>query len=321
MKTSVVQPSGFKAGRVAYIALMVCFLCLLNVPSAFARTAIVVISRTNATYLEAYRAAKPILESKGFKVRGYPLSAMNKTALKDLSQNQGPVFIAIGSSAASNLHQRLPGNIPLTFCMVGNPEQLKLHQGRRVAGVSFNIPVTSKLKLVQDGLPKVKRIGLLYNSKSRTSVRMKIEVQQAMPAGLELAAVDLTAHASFAAALATLTKQDIDLLWTDLDSSVFNNHTIRAMLLNTIRKGIPVFGFSFGLVRSGAIIGVGVTPRQQGEQVAHLTARMVDDAQWKVGNLHLEPPNFGIAVNLRVANILKQKITPSVIDQADELSK
>ena len=89
------------------------------------------------------------------------------------------------------------------------------------------------------------------------------------------------------------------------DAAVYNDSTIRNILLATYRRGIPLIGFSSGYVKAGALCALISTPAQIAPQAAELIRQF--------NNTHALPPpqyphEFEVIVNESVANVLDLQI-------------
>lgn len=95
--------------------------------------------------------------------------------------------------------------------------------------------------------------------------------------------------------------QNSDVLFALPDSAIYNDSTIRNILLTTYRSGIPLIGFSTGFVKAGALCAVSSTPAQIAAQAATLIRQF--------GESHLlpaaqYPQEFEVTINEQVANSL-----------------
>jgi ABC-type uncharacterized transport system substrate-binding protein len=133
--------------------------------------------------------------------------------------------------------------------------------------------------------------------------------------------VDVAEHDSFADAVTALLRHRPGIVWTYLDPELYNSARIRSLLLAALRQGVPVFGFSVPSVRAGALLGVGIEPAEQGEQLAQLRE------QWSRADPTLKstvrgretahrPPRSRIAVNRIVAEQLGIDLSESILNEA-----
>ena len=310
-------------GQIANISVIAVLIALMFFSSSPAHAqeenVIAVISEQKSQYLSTYTHAREILAEKGFKVQGYLLASLNKANLDALAKRPSVRFMAIGSQAARVLNKQLPRKLQLTYCMVSDPASHGLTHGRRIAGVSIDVPVRKQFDLIRQAKPATERVGMIYDSRNTMSKKLLEMAKADLPAGWELAAFDLAAFDGIPEAINALFNQPVDIVWTGLDDAVYNAGSLRALLLASIRNRVPVFGFSVGAVRAGALLGVGVTPTAQGRQLAELTAKRIPPPQMNRQQETIIEPEFEIAVNVTVSKHLRISLPASMMSTADHV--
>lgn len=160
----------------------------------------------------------------------------------------------------------------------------------------------SQAALLRAALPEAKRIGVLYSSDKHLDLD-DLRKQLAMH-GAVLIARQNTAPASLFDDLEyVLTRSDAMLAVPD--SVIYNNNSIRNILLTSYRQNVPLVGFSLPYVNAGALCALFSTPEQIAEQAAAITAGYALKS-------HLPEPQFPekyrIAVNQEVARALGSPI-------------
>ena len=245
--------------------------------------------------------------------------AQNKEKL--LPGGSNDVYVAIGTKAAVYLSKNLPQNVKLTYCMVANAEELKTSGAIRGNGVSTDVPLDVQFRLVKQTMPRAQAIGVLYRSDDPKSQEKMTSAQRAAPPEWKIEAINIAKHNSVSDAIKKLCKQNIDIIWTQSDRAVFTPAVIRSLLLTSLRKRIPVFGFSVPFVKSGALVGIGINPDCQGKQVAEIVSSL--EARDSTPNdpdsslsTSVDKCDFEIAINLIVAENLSIKVPPAIIEKA-----
>jgi len=129
--------------------------------------------------------------------------------------------------------------------------------------------------------------------------------------------VDVSKHKSVANAMSALLTGDMDIVWTSPDPEVYNPQSVRFLLLAALKKETPVFGFTTGVVRIGALIGVSVDPGVQGTQAADITDRVLQVAAGG-GDVKTisSATTYGIVVNLIVADRIGVDLPKKLIESA-----
>jgi len=171
------------------------------------------------------------------------------------------------------------------------------------------VGLDEQIKIIDSSPFKVHRIGVLNRSSSASSSAMIESVRSSIPANWELISIDLDLVKSDTDGIKDLFNKDVDLIWTLPDPSAYNSSTIKSLLIESLRRRVPVFGFSLPRVRAGAAFGIGIRPQDQGAQVAKL---VIDRST----GTHLHPKLL-VAVNLIVGERIKLVFPDSFVRAAD----
>jgi len=286
---------------------------------ALASESLIVVSSNAVPYLAAQTAIEERLSGMGYTSHSVDLVDFS---LAGLDSSLYDVAIAVGTAATALLYQRLPSAVPLVYCLVGDPAAAGLDASRPIHGICATVPVETQFALIAEALPKVRKIGMLYRA-SDSAGRERVErVRSALPQQWRLEDVAIDDHDNVARAIAHLLAQDIDIVWTAVDRSVYDESTIRYLLLAALRHQVPVFGYSIPFVRAGALLGLGVEPRQQGIEAANEAYRLAREVQMESTEsnanhkLHLAEPAFKLAVNSAVAVRLSIDLPQTLLDRA-----
>jgi putative ABC transport system substrate-binding protein len=276
-----------------------------------ARADIVIVRSSDAApYKEADAALREHLSGRGEPIRS--------VLAKELADSGLAAGIKVSDSvvpAARWLHAQLPSGNRLVYCMVNNPGDAGLLDGRPCWGVTTDVAIGDQIKLIAEALPQARVVGMLYRSDTNAGKEAVRMLSAALPGDWRLVAVAVNESPSIGAAIESLTEKEIDVIWTSADPSLYDAASVRSLLLAGIRKKIPVWGFSTAFVRAGALIGVGVEPRAQGTQAAEVLIKLLDDP----GSLKeraQSPHEFQIALNLIVAQQLSVEIPESLSSRA-----
>lgn len=292
-------------------------LALLAVLAAPSRTTfadiVIVRSSDAAPYAEAETALRAGLVDRRQPLRGFALKEVAEKGIATLGHADG--FVAIGTSAARWLHQKLPADARLIFCMVNNAEEAGLSTGTASWGVTTDVALADQFKLISEAIPAVHAIGVLYRADAPNGRRPVDSLQAALPRDCRVEGVAVKDGDTVAAAIDALIDKNVDLIWTTADSKLYDSACVRTLLLAGLRKKIPVWGFSPSFVRAGALLGVGVEPRAQGVQAAAIVSRVLDGNAAAAGSIET-PAQFQIAVNLNVAQQIGVKIPEAVSERA-----
>jgi putative tryptophan/tyrosine transport system substrate-binding protein len=167
------------------------------------------------------------------------------------------------------------------------------------AAIYLDQPISRQAHLIAALLPGKKNVGILYSSPPQAPMRQTLK---ALNLNLQEQAVDPATPLPEALA-AILSRSEVLLALPD--APVYNDTTIRNILLSTFRSGIPLIGFSQGYVKAGALCAVYSTPKQIASQAALLILQYGVNPQQLVSQYPLE---FEVLVNEQVARSLGIKV-------------
>ncbi len=186
-----------------------------------------------------------------------------------------PIFVAVGAAASRAAIER-PGQEPLLLAMLSrlDYEGLRSHPGlrrsdRRVGVLLRDPALADTLALIDAVLPQKRRLGVVTTVDAEPLLR---ELQRAA-AGWDLQ----IQYAPDATALATALRTVVlvsDALLVLPDAVGDNQAATLAVLRAAAAAGLPVFGNSDGLVRSGGLAAAVSTPTQLAQQARALCDRL-----------------------------------------------
>ncbi|GAA4346820.1 hypothetical protein GCM10023165_31600 [Variovorax defluvii] len=186
-----------------------------------------------------------------------------------------PVTMAVGLAAARSAIER-PGQDPLVLAMLSrlDYESLKsnpaLKRGDRPVGVLLREPaMADQLALIDALLPHKRRLGVVATAESEPLVR---ELQKAA-IGWDLQVEYAPDAKSLASVLRVLLpRSDCLMVLPDLIGD--NQAATLTVLRAGAGAGLPVFGTSEGLVRSGGLAAAVSTPGQLAQQARALGQKL-----------------------------------------------
>ncbi|MCC6580370.1 MAG: hypothetical protein IT440_07995 [Phycisphaeraceae bacterium] len=289
---------------------------------AAANGEIVVVLSSDAS---PYRAASDSLTQEFSREhrpsRTLMLDAVRKQGLESSGINSSTAcVVAVGTPAAMHLHDNLPADILLTYCMVGNIKEAGLDVGRESFGLTVMVSIRPQIDLMRAAMPNIRKIGVLYRAGDVDDKEVIEDVWKSLPAGLELIAINMNNYASASDAVDDMFSQSPDIVWTFPDAEIYDKAVVRKLLLTSLRQKVPVFGFSQQFVMAGALLGVTVQPQSQGEQAAKLTLGLLGGDPGRLARARKEAmpmlPQYEVVVNLIVAQNLGLRISGEIVQSA-----
>ncbi|MFS2206979.1 ABC transporter substrate binding protein [Variovorax sp. Varisp36] len=202
--------------------------------------------------------------------------------------SDAPLTMAVGPAAARAAVER-PGHEPLVLAMLSRLEYetLKaaspaLRRGDRRVGVLLRDPaMADQLALINAVLPQKHRVGVVATPESEPLVRELQRAAQGANPAWELRVEYAPDARSLAAALRLVVPQS-DALMVLPDLIGDNQAATLSVLRAGAGAGLPVFGASEGLVRSGGLAAAVSTPSQLAQQ-ARLLGQKVAGASVGAG--------------------------------------
>ncbi len=273
----------------------------------------IVRSSDAAPYQQAEATFIGRLESPQCKVRSVPVKQLADDGIGSAISTTDTV-VAIGTPAATWLHNQLPEGILLVYCMVSNPEEAGLLKGSQCWGVAMEVAESEQFKLISEALPSAKTVGTLYRSDTAAGRQVLQNFRDALPQGWQVEAVAVNDYPNVAAAIDALMDKNVDVVWTSAAFKLYDVAAVRELLVASLRNKVPVWGFSPAFVRAGALLGVGVDPESQAAQTTDLILKLKQSRQSVEKS---QPPKaYQIAINLVVADQLNIQIADDFLKKA-----
>ncbi len=221
------------------------------------------------------RGLKAGLIQRGIKLRAISFNAeRNKRRLDAFLRGLRPAnykFIYTFGTTVSLAVKKRVHKIPIVFGIVSAPVRAGLIKawgpsGTNVVGISATMTLADHLGLISR-LGRFKRIGFLHNPLEKNSVIELDELKKLLAArGVSLVVARARSDREVPTAVRQLIQARVDLVFLPSVSLVIANARKIAAALTA--RQIPTYGATVGLVRAGAMIGLGVTYGQVGRLLA-----------------------------------------------------
>ena len=277
-------------------AVLAAMLCWGEAKAAAAPVAVLV-ERTSSIYQEAVQ---------GF-VQGFPdaqLIQLNgdpgelQIRLDALRKSPPPLVVAIGigPSLARAARRRLSG-VPVLYCLALNPAQNL--PDKELGGVALDVTLPEQFAAIQQALPRVRRIGVIYNQPTSGPL-IEFAQQHLKGTPLRLVTRDAATPQRAAQMMEELLGQ-VDAYWLLWDAVVANAGNFRLLKDLSLKYKVALIAPSVTFVESGALLSVSANYREAGRQAAEM-ARQVLDRKALPRNFKAEPPKkTSLTINKRVA--------------------
>ena len=317
MKNDFYRFPGFPSwGKHAWLVL--CLSTCFIVPTrACAEDIAILKSAEIAAYSEAIEAFKQALPSSFNVALEFDLQgdmAKGQGLARRIRASNAHVVLAVGLKAALAAMLEIL-DIPVIVCLVLDPEKYGLPTSNMV-GLSLQIPFEQQLKALQTLVPKLSKIGVLFDPQKTQGQRDQLE-QHARTLGLTLVSQEVHSEQEVSDALKSL-KNRIEALYLLPDSTVLTENTLDFLISSTLEAHIPLIGFSADLVRSGAVTGVYLNYADMGRHAATLVPILLAPTPSSILGTMVPPDVVHKAINVNSARYLGLLLTPDILRSFDE---
>jgi putative ABC transport system substrate-binding protein len=190
--------------------------------------------------------------------------------LREIQRIRPVMILAVGRDALS-LVKNIK-NIPILYLMVLNPQGI-LSGEKNISGVSMHISPEKQLKALQQAVPRMKRIGLVYDPK-RTGDFVRDAQRASARMGFTLIVREVH-NPKKAPSLITDMKRQIDLFWMLPDATVVTAEVVEFLLLFSLENNIPLLTFSEKYLEMGAFMSTGIDPFDMGLQAGEMANKIL----------------------------------------------
>jgi putative tryptophan/tyrosine transport system substrate-binding protein len=177
---------------------------------------------------------------------------------------------------------------------------------------------SKRLELLKEAVPKISRIGFLYESATSGSL---LELNQVLPRsaralGLAISPWEVKSPDDFEKVFAALNKQRPDALYVST-SALLNTHQKR-IVSYAINSQLPSVYGRKEYVDAGGLMYYGANVSASYQRVAYYVDRILKGA--KPADLPIEQPSkFELVINLKTAQEIGVTIPPNVLARADRI--
>ncbi|MCB0193940.1 MAG: ABC transporter substrate-binding protein [Anaerolineae bacterium] len=224
--------------------------------------------------------------------------------------------------AAYNVTQDLEGP-PIVFTAVTDPYAAGIATAPDdhpawVTGIQGMPPVEDALAVVQEVLPDIQSIGMIWNTAEKNSeVATSIARDTAAEMGIELIEANIADSSEVQTAAESLAAQGVDAFFVSTDSTVVSGFEALVKVAN--ENQIPLFANDPASSERGAVAALGLDYFQDGLDAGALAVTILKgDAT--AGELTIERQRAGLlAVNLKSVESQGVELPDTVLDRAAQV--
>ncbi len=214
--------------------------------------------------------------------------------------NDKPDVVFVVGTKAAVIAKKLITDIPIIFTMVMNPENYDV-AGKNVTGISMVIPVYTQLYTLKSIVPKVSKVGVIYNPKqSGKMIEEAIGVSKQL--GFNLVAAKVDSKEDVTRALRAFA-EGIDAFWMIPDPTVWSRESFDTVLKFTLEKRVPFLAFSKSMVQAGALVSLAINYSELGKQACGIATKLMQGGSPNEYQL-LPPKGLELTFNMNTAKLL-----------------
>lgn len=233
---------------------------------------------------------------------------------REIRASNPSLVLAVGLKAALAAKDEIR-KIPVVFCMVLNPSKHKL-SAPNMAGILLEVPVERQFAAIDEVLPTLRRLGVLYDPDHSESLLREAR-RHAHEYQWKLIERRISNEKDVPAAVRTILPR-VDALWLVPDSTVLTKESFRFLLGTALDHNVPIIGFSSEFVRSGALMAVSAPYADIGQQAGKVAGKILNGHHF-TDDPTIPPQHVSLALNLKTALFLGITIPPYVVSTANEL--
>lgn len=214
--------------------------------------------------------------------------------------NDKPDVVFVVGTKAAVIAKKFITDIPVIFAMVMNPENYDV-AGKNVVGISMVIPVYTQLYTLKSIVPKVSKVGVIYNPKQTGKI---IEEAMTVSRQLEfnLVAAKVDSKEDVSRALRAFA-EGIDAFWMIPDPTVWSKESFDTVLKFTLEKRVPFLAFSKSMVQAGALVSLAINYSELGKQACGIATKFIQGEKPKEYQL-VPPKGLELTFNMNTAKLL-----------------
>lgn len=240
---------------------------------------------------------------------------------KRFSAEEGDVVVGISTPSAQTLKSALRGEKPLVFSALTDPVAAKLVRsvetpGDNVTGVTDLPPFAKQMSFIQETIPAIKRLGIIYNPGEANAVASLEFLTQVLESlGIELVASAINRSSEVAQATKRLLK-DVDAIYIPNDNTVVSG--LDAIVRVCHEAKMPLFAADILLVEKGLVGMVGFDYYSIGQQTGNLVKRILEGEE--AGEIPVQnPTNLKLILNPEAGKKMGISFSEEAMKKADEL--
>ncbi|NLZ57957.1 MAG: ABC transporter substrate-binding protein [Corynebacterium sp.] len=242
------------------------------------------------------------------------------TIAQQFASDNLDLVLAVATPAAQATAQNIT-DIPVLFTAVTDAESAELVDsndapGGNVTGTSDVAPIDEQLELLEQLVPGVESIGIVYASgEVNSQVQVDAVEEAAAPLGIEVKTQTVTTVNEIQQAVDAL--GDVDAIYVPTDNMVVSG--IASLVQVAEQNQIPVIAAESGTVEGGAIATLGIDYTELGRQTGEMALRILQDNEDPATMPVETATEFTYVINEDAAERQGVEIPQEILDKAERV--
>ena len=201
-----------------------------------------------------------------------------QTISKQFVNNEVDMIFAISTSSAQSAYNATK-EIPIVFTAVTDPVAAGIansfeSSGNNVTGMSDMVSMTEQIALLQEIVPSIRNIGVIYNTSEANSIVQVDELKAAAKeSNLEVKEISITTVNEINQNLSANIK-DIDALYVPTDNTVASAYELVGNIC--LNNNIPRWCAEEAGVSKGGLCSIGIDYYQLGKETAYKAVEIIE---------------------------------------------
>lgn len=335
-KSKTVRREMKKSMKIIVVVILLAFAATVNAkkPAAKKMVKIVVSQYVAHPSLNAVLwGFKDYLKESGVRVEYKEYDAHGKDALAkeiaaQIASEKPALILAIGTPSAqacARIYETAPklAHTPMLFSAITDPLVAGLvkdytHPGPNITGVSDQMSMETHLDMIRRFLPKLKKLGVMYNAGEINSVSSVKRLKEAAAKQNITVVEAMVARSTDVSQAAQSLVGKVDAIYVPTDNTVVS--AIEAAVKICEQNRLPLFSADIDSVKKGAIAAMGFDYFRHGKQTGMMAKKIL--AGTKIETLPVEfQKDLFFIINPKAAERMGLVIDKSLLKSADALLK
>ncbi len=285
------------------------FVWLLVLPIGLRAQPVVILTDGRvAQYREATTAAREVLSSAPL------VDVSSADATSQIGQHGPSVILAVGQKALATAQSAAP-ETPVVYCLVLGSAATAT---KNITGVRLEVSAADQLALLRLVQPRIKRLAVIYEPRNwQEYIAEANKVAQGM--GIQIVSRSITDGKQVRGVLSDLVT-GVDGLWLLPDPQLITAEMFSFLLVSTLERKVPLFGFFDSFTKAGALASVSPDYTAIGQKAAKLAQSIAQ----KPANTRtpVPPPTTSpgvLTVNQKTAGQLDLELSQDVLGKARQV--